>query len=264
MINDMDIQRTDRIHDLWDELADFDAARVDAALDRLLSALCELVDAQNAMWFGAVRMADIMPGDPVHGWRPHTIRHLHPSRPRETVAKEQARNLEQGNVDITTVRNAALAGTFRANRLVDLVPESWFDSEYYQYCYRNVGYEDAIWAGFPVNEDVEAYFGVLRDIGHPRFSEAERDTVAYALRGLKWFHRQQMLGHGLLAARSPLTPAERSVLQGLLTGQSEKQIAAALGKGYHTTHEHVSSIFRKFDVNNRAALTALWLGKAVT
>lgn len=258
----MDIQLTDRIHALWDDLADFDAARVDAALDHLLASLCELVAAQNAMWFGAVRMADIMPGDPVHGWRPHTIRHLHPSRPRETVAKEQARNLEQGSVDITTIRNAALAGTFRANRLIDLVPESWFDSEYYQLCYRDVGYEDAIWAGFPINEDVEVYFGILRDIGHPRFSAAERDTVAYALRGLKWFHRRQVLGHGLLAASSPLTPTERSVLQSLLTGQSEKQIAAAMGKSYHTTHEHVSSLFRKFDVKNRAGLMALWLGKA--
>lgn len=259
-MNDADIAA--RIHTLWDELADFDAARVDAARDHLLAGLCELVDAQNAMWFGAVRMADILPGDPVHGWRPRTIHHLHPARPRDATAKEQVKNLEQGVVDITTVRNVALAGTFRANRLIDLVPASWFDSAYYQLCYRDVGYEDAIWAGFPVNEDVETYFGVLRDVDHPRFGEAERDAVAYALRGLKWFHRQQLLGHGLLAARSPLTPTERSVLQALLTGQSEKQIAAALGKSYHTTHEHVSGIFRKFNVNNRAALMALWIGKA--
>lgn len=38
--------------------------------------------------------------------------------------------------------------------------------------------------------------------------------------------------------------------------------AAAQGQSFHTTREYVSSIFRKFGVNNRAALMALWLGRA--
>lgn len=256
------IDLAERIHVVWDRLADFDAARVDEALDHLLAALCDLIDAQNANWFGAMRLGDILPGDPTHGWRPGTIHYLHPSRPIDEKARELTRKLEQGNIDETTVRNIALAGSFRANRLVDLASDSWFESDYYHVYYRNVGHVDAIWVGVPINPDAECYFGVFRDSAHPRFTPEERDLVAYVLRGLKWFCRRQMLGHGLLVASSPLTPTERSVLQGLLTGQSEKQIAAALGKGYHTTHEHVSSIFRKFDVNNRAALMALWLGKA--
>ena len=52
-------------------------------------------------------------------------------------------------------------------------------------------------------------------------------------------------------------------LRGLLTSLSEKQIASELGQSYHTTHEYVTAIYRKFGVNNRAALMALWLGKAV-
>lgn len=258
----MNTPPTDRIHDLWDELADFDAARVDDALDRLLGFLCELVDAQNANWFGAVRMADIVPGDPTRGWRPGTIRYLHPSRPVDANAKEQVKSLERGSIDETTVRNIALAGTFRANRLADLVSESWFGSDYYRVHYAGVGHADAIWAGVPVNADAECYFGVFRDGEHPRFTPEERDLVARTLRGLKWFCRRQLLDHGLLVASAPLTPTEREVLRGLLTGQSEKQIAAALDRSYHTTHEHVASIFRKFDVGNRAALMALWLGKA--
>lgn len=259
----MDDAFADRIHVLWDELADFDAARTDTAAEHLLKALCALVDAQNATWMGVVRMADILPGDPAHGWRPRTIRFLHPSRPLDDAAKAQFKNLEHGSVDATTIRNVALAGTFRANRLIDLVPESWFDSAYYQIYYRGIGNHDTIWAAFPLSEDAEIYFGIHRDGGHPRFSSAECAIVAYALRGLKWFHRQQMLSHGLLVARTPLTPVERDVLQGLLTGQSEKQIATTLDKSYHTIHEYVSSIFRKFGVNNRAALMALWLGKAI-
>lgn len=64
------------------------------------------------------------------------------------------------------------------------------------------------------------------------------------------------------SASSPLTPVERQVLQSLLTGLSEKAIASAQSQSYHTTHEYVTSIYRKFGVNNRAALMALWLGKS--
>lgn len=252
----------DAIMTLWDELADFDAARIDDALNHLLASLCLLVDAQNATWMGAVHMTDIVPGDPVHGWRPRAIHHLRPSQPHDDAAREQAKQLEQGSVDETTVRNVALAGRFRANRLVDLVPEAWFDSAYFHAYYRGIGHEDAIWAAFPINEDAESYFGIFRDGEHPRFTVEERETVAYALRGIKWFHRQQMLGRGLLVASSPLTPVERCVLQGLLTGLSEKQIAAAQSHSYHTAHEYVTAIYRKFGVNNRAALMSLWLGKA--
>lgn len=58
-----------------------------------------------------------------------------------------------------------------------------------------------------------------------------------------------------------LTSVERRVLQGLLSGLSEKRIAAAQGHSYHTTHQYVTAIYRKFGVNSRAALMALWLGQ---
>lgn len=82
------------------------------------------------------------------------------------ATQEQVKILEQGSVDQTTVRNVALAGGFRANRLADLVPESWFESAYYQAYYLGVGCSDAIWAGIPVNEDAECYFGVFRHTTH--------------------------------------------------------------------------------------------------
>jgi DNA-binding CsgD family transcriptional regulator len=258
----IDTPTAERIHTVWDELADFDAARPDETLRHLLSALCDLVDAQNASWLGALRLNDLMPGDPVHGWRPHCIRFLHPSPQLDEAVQEQARNLERGRVDETTVRNASMAGAFRAHRAVDLVP-GWHESDYYRRYFKALGRTDVIWVGCPVNKDAECYFGIFRGDGHPLFDTRERDVVAYALRSLKWFHRQQMLAHGLLVASAPLTPVERSVLQGLLTGQSEKQIAAALDKSYHTTHGFVTGIFRKFGVNNRAALMALWLGRAI-
>lgn len=249
------------IHELWDELADFDASRSDEALIHLMEKLCALAGAWNVSWMGTVRLDGSFAGDPVKGWRPRSIRFLHPSPPLDDAVQEQVEKLEQGIVDITTIRNAEGAGAFRANRLQDLVEPEWFESLYYQTYYLGIGTGDAIWVAFPVNEDAESWFGIHRAQGLPFFTEAERELVAYILRGIKWFHRQLMLSHGLLVAAAPLTQAERRVLHLLLSGRSEKLIAMEIDRSYHTVHECVTAIFRKFGVNNRAALMALWLGK---
>ena len=211
---------------------------------------------------GTVRLDTSFPDDPAKGWRPRVFHFLHPAPPLDASAQEQTDKLELGDVDENIIRNLADAGTFRANRLRDLAGPEWFESSYYQTYYRGVGHEDAVWVAFPVNKDVESWLGIFRNLNQPPFTEAERDEIASTLRGLKWFHRQLMLFHGLLVAVTPLTPAERRVLHLLLTGLSEKLIAEQLERSYHTTHKSITSIYRKFGVNNRAALMALWLGRA--
>lgn len=62
----------ERIHTIWDTLADFDAAKVDEALAFLQTNLCDLVDAQNADWIGVVHLTAV-PGDPIDGWRPPVV-----------------------------------------------------------------------------------------------------------------------------------------------------------------------------------------------
>lgn len=250
----------DFIYALWDELADFDAAHSDEALTHLMERLCTLAGAWNALWMGAVRLDATFPGDPVKGWRPRFIRYLHAAPALGDAALEH-KKLDQGVVDITTIRNLEGVGTFRANRLCDLVGLEWFESPYYQTQYLDRGTADSIWVAFPVNEDAESWFGIHRAPGRPPFTEADLDAVAYALRGIKWFHRQLMLSHGLLVAVTPLTQTERKVLHLLLSGLSEKLIAAELDRSHHTVHEYITVIFRKFGVNNRAALMALWLGQ---
>lgn len=262
IVNTASLMELQQIHSLWDELADFDAARSDEALVYLMERLCALAGAWNILWMGTVRLDTTFPGDPIKGWRPRVIRHLHPSRPLDGRAWEEAGKLDQGVMDVTTIRNAERAGTFRANRLCDLVGPEWFESPYYHVHYRGLGTADAIWVAFPVNEDAESWFGIYRALDRPPFTEAERDAIAYALRGIKWFHRQLMLSNGVLVAATTLTPTERMVLHLLLTGLSEKLIAAELGRSHHTVHEYITVIFRKFGVNNRAALMALWLGQS--
>lgn len=249
------------ISQLWDELAEFDAAHHDEALTHLMAGLCRLLGAQNASWFGAVRLPDVAAGDPIHGWRPRFVRYLHPTAPLEAATREMKARLEQPGLDITVIRNISFAGRLRANRLVDLAPPEWFHSDWYRHYFAAVGRVDAIWAGCPVNADTEVYFGIFRDGDHAPFTRADCDLTVAALRGLRWFHRQYLLSHGVLVASAPLGPAEREVLQGLLAGLSEKQIAAAQERTLNTVHEYVKMIYRKFGVRSRASLMALWLGR---
>lgn len=257
-----DVSSRAQVHSLWDDLADFDAARVDQAADFLMRALCDLIGADNAMWLGLVRFADDRSGDPAYGWRPLSMRLLHPNDRLVAAIREQAQALGKEVLNPAVAGVLGAAGSFHAFRLTDIAPAVWFESEVYRSYYRDCGRDDAIYVAFPINSDTESCFCMFRN-GRPRsFTAAERDLAAYVLRGIKWFHRQLLLSHGLLVARTPLTPVERRVLQGLLAGQAEKAIAAELGKSQHTIHDNITAIYRKFGVGNRPALLALWLGQS--
>lgn len=251
--------RLAQAHALWDGLADFDAARIDDALDYLMRGLCALAGARNAGWTGVVRLANAG-GDPTGGWRPLVMRFLHPTEKLLAAISAETQRMDLRFPNEAAAGVMVQAGRFRACRLCDVVPGEWFASDAYRAYYSECDRDDAVYVAFPLNADAESYFSFFRDHDQPAFATEERDALAYALRGIKWFHRKLMLSHGLLVAGTPLTETERRVLQGLLGGQTEKQIAAELGQSPHTTHGHVTSIYRKFGVRNRPALTALWLG----
>ncbi|MET0340683.1 MAG: helix-turn-helix transcriptional regulator [Polyangiales bacterium] len=260
----------ERVYALWDHLADGPPELIDQALDYTLGQLCSIFAAEDACWSGVVRLSGradplcvIERSDPLHGWRPCAI---HPLRRdgalvRAFTAGVARRKRRGAELDVTTIRHAALAGSFRAHRLCDLVPETWFAAEFYRTVYLEQGVGDAVYVSVPVGPDCESYIVLMRGVSAPRFSVRERDAIGRALRGLKWFHRRILLSHGLLIASAPLTVAERKVLRELLAGKADKEIAASLARSIHTTREHVASLYRKFGVSSRAALLALWLGR---
>lgn len=57
----------------------------------------------------------------------------------------------------------------------------------------------------------------------------------------------------------PLTPREREVLVCLLSGASEKEVAAQLSISQQTVHAHVKSLYRACGVSSRPQLMARWL-----
>jgi DNA-binding CsgD family transcriptional regulator len=243
---------------LWDDLASFDASQSDAALVHLLTTVADLLKAENAYWFGAVKLSEA-DGDPLLGWRPRAIRYLHPLPDDSTFTRDRIKSIDRGSVDESTIAQARQAGSYRANRLCDLVSPEWFESDWYR-GYLGRGVHDSLVVGVPVSSMAEGYYGFLRMRPDAPFTEDERRLALYAMRGLTWFHRKLMLAHGLIVARAPLTPIERRVLAMLLTEQSEKGIASELGLAHSSIHTYVRDVLRKFGVSGRKGLTALWLG----
>lgn len=59
------------------------------------------------------------------------------------------------------------------------------------------------------------------------------------------------------AARLPCR--RRAILDHLLIGASEKEIARRVGRSIHTVHRHVTALYRTFDVSSRAELMARFI-----
>ncbi len=258
-----DSLNSQKIYALLDALADFDAADIWASRSYLLKTLCDLIDAQNADWIGCVRLGSNDSRDPMKGWRPLTSFTLFPGKKTSQAIRDAFAEMENGEPDITTTRNVELAGAFRVKLLRELATPEWFEGSSYQRYYRALDRKDSMWAGIPINADAEIQIGFHRSFNKPDFTVQEQNFISHALRGLRWFFKHQMLGEGAGVASSALTAAEQAVLQGLLRGMTEKQIAEQNNQSPHTTHDHVKRIFRKYGVSSRSSLMALWLGKGL-
>ncbi|WP_375310568.1 helix-turn-helix transcriptional regulator [Bradyrhizobium sp. A5] len=249
------------VYALWDQLAEFSVGDSDAALTHLLSALRSMLSARNVLWGVLVRLPSPKRADPLLGWRPRLVRLLDPIPTVATSVQKQFDTLWSDNVDLSQILSMSGEEPFRVRLLFETLPPKWFEGEHYRRHYLDVGFADSISVRIALNDDVRIRLFVFRDAQSPRFTTQDGQRLGFAMRALRWFHRQQLLSHGLLIADAPLTPAERRVLLALLDGQTEKQIAQKLNQSPNTTHFHVKSIYAKFGVSNRSALAALWLGK---
>jgi len=271
--------------ELWRRLATFPAGQTEAALEYLQEWIAKEIDADNVVWIGAVRVLRGAPAkkDPFLGWRLRARVALRPDPP--PYRQQFSRYYESehyGKLDRTYYRRSheaqkvdhvgmgsraimASSGRFRIIRLRDGKAFDFAEfkkSAHYQLYYVNAGIADRIAIGFPVTADLESYFLIDRFQTKPRrrlFSHREGELVGNALRGIPLLHRRLLLANGLLANDKPLSPVKREVLQGLLTGQTENQIAAALGRKRATLHKNVTDLYALFGVTSRPALMALWL-----
>lgn len=248
------------VSQLWRELAEFPASRPREALDHCMERLTGIVGACNASWMAATRDPEARPDDPMRGWSAADIAVLYDA---SAFLRRHEAALKQFKTEIVDPQSAAMvtrAGTTRAVLRAALVDDAtWERSWLYQEILRPLGIEDRLVGSFPVSPTAESYFALDRAPGDPPFDDRARNVLHLFLSGYPHFHDEQLRVRGVLDGTPHLSPRERSVLKLLLTGLSERGMADALGLSYHTTHQYVTSVYRKFGVHSRAELTARWL-----
>lgn len=251
-----------QIEAMWDGIARFGSARSEQALDFMLNALCQLVDAQSAFWVGAVQLSGNGKPDPLNHWRPQSYHLFKGHTDSKQVAQETQSRIKRGDIDPTFIASIREAGQFRIYIRHQNVDDSWYQSEYYKTFIEPYGVSDAIIVATPVGDRVESLVGLIRS-NHPstHFNETDSELLTLAMRPMKWFHHQLVLEHGLLLADNPLTPSERRVLKALLSEATEAEIGQQLALSPTTVHTYAKQIYRKYGVRGRTGLTALWLGQ---
>jgi len=259
---------TEAVYALWDDLDRFPPDSSDAALEKLCQGVKDLLRVDNVKWVAAVRVLkdETFESDSMRGWRLRAKYDLVPDvEAYEKLIRVMFERNDPAdsnfNVGHATVGIIKRMGKFQAHRMRDgWIPyEEFAATEHYKVHYTDLGITDRIWTSFPLNADAESVFMMDRMGSAPPFSLAEVRLAATLLRGIRSFHRRLFMDRALLIGDKPLSPVARRVLQKLLTGMSEKEIAESLGQTLSTTHKYVKTIYERFGVNGRAALMTLWL-----
>lgn len=273
---------------MWDEMTAFSASRTDDALVYLMRWFQTQLAADNVIWLGSLLMLEkeVAKNDPLLGWRLRARKSLVQEREsyvklvdsyfaNEHYGRLTPAFFRKGNrpdadvhVGMTSQEVVRRAGTFRVHRLRD----GWIDfakfrqTEHYRLYYEEPAIADRIWAVYPVSPTVESIFLIDRyQCGTPgrwSFTKEEAEITATVLRGAGAFHRRLLLLHGVFNGVKALTPLKTRILQALLSGKPEKEIATALGQKQMTLSKYIKAIYAEFGVKTRPALMALWLGES--
>lgn len=142
----------------------------------------------------------------------------------------------------------------------------WYRSSYVNDHRRGWGIDHCVYS---VMRAGDAHFGmsINRGFGDAPFSTEERELVQIFHLETAWLARRRRArieppgpSPELGARRASLAPRVREVLDALLRGAADKEIAANLAISPHTARQYVKVVYRAFEVTSRAELSAKWFG----
>lgn len=256
------------IYLLWEQMERFPAGETDRAMRHLARNLKKMLKADNVKWMAAIRIIRGVKAkkDALLGWRMRgrysfiPISEKYQKLIESLFQRDKADSISQ--VGITSNVMMQGAGKVQVHRLRDgWIPFREFErSEHYRIHYTELGVGDRIWVSIPLNADTESIFLIDRLPNAPHFSKQEAALAATILRGISGFHRRLFLSRGLLIGEKSLSPVFQRIVQKLLTGMSEREIAVAMNQSVSTTHKYIQTIYQRFGVNCRPALMSIWLG----
>jgi DNA-binding CsgD family transcriptional regulator len=154
---------------------------------------------------------------------------------------------------------AEIAAPVVVARRSELVNDKlWYASPYYVELREPLGFDDTLYAKITVPGKIIA-LALLRPAGDEPFTERQSQLVDLCLSQMSWpFQPDDKAVDPRLAS---LQPRLRKVMQHLLDGDGEKQVAAKLGLSRHTVHEYVKMIYQQLGVSSRSELLSQWVGR---
>ncbi|MBZ0173090.1 MAG: helix-turn-helix transcriptional regulator [Phycisphaerales bacterium] len=141
-------------------------------------------------------------------------------------------------------------------------PEVWVRSRAFTLVHRECGIDDYIFSirRLPIPGTVSTVW-IHRAVGDVAFTPRERRLLALLHDPLA-----VLVGGVLASGKEPglsgLPPRPRQVLDLLLQGLPEQEIADRLGLSKATVHEHGTRVYRHFEVSSRGELLARFVGRA--
>lgn len=141
-------------------------------------------------------------------------------------------------------------------RRCELIPDGeWYASRAFRHYHEYCGIDDYIFSLAGLDEEMVHVIALHRPLGGVPFTRRDARLV-------HWLHAELRELMGPALARGPrvredrpgLSPRLREVLEYLLAGDSEKEVAHNLGISQATVHEHVKRLHRLLEVSTRGEL----------
>jgi DNA-binding CsgD family transcriptional regulator len=241
------------------EVGELGASSASEACAHLTAGAAKLIGGGPVWWSVVGGAADDERGAPVvrshvHGLDPITLRRWERDYLRECRYQDHP----------MWPRTFARPGQSRSFLRRDLVHDDvWYRSAHVADWGRSFGVDDVVSAVMPVGGGAEVCVASMRPWGDSAFGARDRELLLLLAAHTAWLGRKPD-PLALVADNNgvaELAPRHRSVLELLIAGRSEKQIAATMQVSPRTAHKYVEQIYRALGVSSRAELMALFIAR---
>lgn len=136
--------------------------------------------------------------------------------------------------------------------------EAWHASEGFNRFHRPSDTDGLVASARMMGPGRVEFLGACRGIGDKPFGGRERNVNALLHREVAGLIGRRLATEDQLG-RHGLSPRVRVVLECLLNGLSEKQIAQSLHRSPATVHRHITALYRHFGVSSRGELLSYFI-----
>jgi DNA-binding CsgD family transcriptional regulator len=161
------------------------------------------------------------------------------------------------NPAIATMQSSALT-LDRGQQTVQVLDQlvearMWRRSDFYQYFMRPAGIDHGLYGALRIDDSTCDVVGCWRESNDRPFDGEDQSAIELLLLEFGHLWRRQSRAEPW---PGPLPPRYRRTFDLLLTGMSEKQIAAELGLTSSSLHSYVKVLYRMLDASSRAEVMA--------